>query len=541
MFLVGMSVVAVMIWRLVITLHPETRSDFIYGLGRIALTSFLELWIGIIVVSLPTLAPLFKRYITPIISRRPPSPAHVRLREAQHTIWSIHVKHRVDSMLDSARGESVESEQGYSGQVTPYGDSDRADGDRKLLQKMEEAGHSRIADYIIVGGGTAALVVACRLSENPDTRIIVLERGKDESNDACVKNPLAYESLTGSEMDWNLKMAPQAGLNNREFHQSAGKALSGRVVHDQWLYLPSPGCSGTRCLGFTGHSGLELGNAGTLFPQGIHLASEQQGVPAYYRSHPNAWKRAFEESGYHYTSDLVPEGTTIGTRPYTATIDPQSGNRSSAASGYGAILASRANVEIFTRANVTRIWFDSAIPNRNPTATGVEVQTEAQGTIIFKPTKEVIMAAGVFNNPKILELSGIGDTDRLQELRIPPLVHLPGVGENLSNHAMSILTAPLRDHLDIKGISPGMKANAFIRLSPPDVQEILARSREGNDHTSISGILAGPNEASACIHFAIYPGNVAVVGVYPSYSFSRGSSHLQSTDPTDAPRIDPKF
>lgn len=65
------------------------------------------------------------------------------------------------------------------------------------------------ADYVIVGGGTAALVVACRLSENPETRIIVLERGEDVSNDARVQNPLLYESLAGSEMDWNLKVAPQ--------------------------------------------------------------------------------------------------------------------------------------------------------------------------------------------------------------------------------------------------------------------------------------------------------------------------------------------
>lgn len=65
------------------------------------------------------------------------------------------------------------------------------------------------AEYVIVGGGTAALVVACRLSENPETRIVVLERGQDAWSDARVQNPLAYESLAGSEMDWNLKVAPQ--------------------------------------------------------------------------------------------------------------------------------------------------------------------------------------------------------------------------------------------------------------------------------------------------------------------------------------------
>lgn len=65
------------------------------------------------------------------------------------------------------------------------------------------------ADYVIVGGGTAGLVVACRLSENPETRIIVLEGGEDVWSDARVQNPLAYESLAGSEMDWNLKVNSQ--------------------------------------------------------------------------------------------------------------------------------------------------------------------------------------------------------------------------------------------------------------------------------------------------------------------------------------------
>ncbi|GMF71875.1 unnamed protein product [Aspergillus oryzae] len=77
----------------------------------------------------------------------------------------------------------------------------------------------------------------------------------------------------------------------------------------------------------------------------------------------DAWKQAFEEHGYGYADELVSEGATIGTRPYTATIDPVSGHRSSAANGYGAIIASRANVRIVTGASVTRILFDSSAPH----------------------------------------------------------------------------------------------------------------------------------------------------------------------------------
>ncbi|OGM45086.1 glucose-methanol-choline (gmc) oxidoreductase [Aspergillus bombycis] len=370
------------------------------------------------------------------------------------------------------------------------------------------------ADYVIVGGGTAALVVACRLSENPETRIVVLERGEDASNDARVQNPLGYESLTGSEMDWNLKVVPQAGLNDREFNQPAGKALGGSSLINGCIFLP-PAAAVLNAWDSLGNPGW---NWETLAPyfQRAYTLHPRTGRPPPERAGPiqvsypasteradttllDAWKKTFEEHGYGYADELVSEGPTVGTRPHTATIDPVSGHRSSAASGYGAILASRANVRIVTGVTVTRILFDSSAPNGSPTATGVEVQAEGRGTVLFKPTKEVIMAAGVFNNPKILELSGIGDQARLHKLGISPLVHLPGVGENLMNHAMSVLTAPVKADADIQDITPGMKANALIRLPPAEMQEILDRARENTDHPAIAEILDGPNEASACI------------------------------------------
>ncbi|KAJ5716179.1 hypothetical protein N7493_008090 [Penicillium malachiteum] len=90
MFGMGLIVVAVMILRLIITLDPATGADFVYGLYRIGLVSFLELWLSIIVVSLPALAPLFRRYIDPHFTQKRPSAGN--LREAQHTIGSEPVK-----------------------------------------------------------------------------------------------------------------------------------------------------------------------------------------------------------------------------------------------------------------------------------------------------------------------------------------------------------------------------------------------------------------------------------------------------------------
>ncbi|KAB8269089.1 hypothetical protein BDV30DRAFT_230090 [Aspergillus minisclerotigenes] len=100
MFAMGLIVVAVMAWRLAITLDPSTNNDFVHGLYLVGLVSFLELWLSMIVVSLPTLTPIFRRYIEPFVSKvrgssngcSDGSAPKRRLREAQHTIGSEPVK-----------------------------------------------------------------------------------------------------------------------------------------------------------------------------------------------------------------------------------------------------------------------------------------------------------------------------------------------------------------------------------------------------------------------------------------------------------------
>lgn len=114
-----------MIFRLVITLNPETAADFVYGLYKIGLVSFLELWLSIIIVSLPVLAPLFRHYVEPIMSRKTPSAG--QLREAEHTIGSDPPRKRRGpsypySDIEMGRGN-------YSAQVKTGMSSSQSDGD----------------------------------------------------------------------------------------------------------------------------------------------------------------------------------------------------------------------------------------------------------------------------------------------------------------------------------------------------------------------------------------------------------------------------
>jgi choline dehydrogenase-like flavoprotein len=176
----------------------------------------------------------------------------------------------------------------------------------------------------------------------------------------------------------------------------------------------------------------------------------------------DAWNAAFEQDGYEHISDFLAEQKAIGTRAYTAAINPVSGHRSSTDTQHGALLAGRDNVTITTAATVQRILFELT-PDGTVRATGVEVNVDGQPTT-FKASKEIILVAGVFHSPKLLELSGIGEATRLRELGINTLVDLPGVGENLQNHIIAGLPVGLKPHPGIQGITPGIKVFAFVDL-----------------------------------------------------------------------------
>lgn len=122
-----------MIWRLVITLNPATAADFVYGLYMIGLVSFLEIWLSMIIVSLPALAPLFRHYIEPLYSHK--RPTHGNLREAQHTIGSDPPHRRTDYMysdIEMGRGN-------YSAHVKTGMSSSQSDGDDtvELVRDMQ--------------------------------------------------------------------------------------------------------------------------------------------------------------------------------------------------------------------------------------------------------------------------------------------------------------------------------------------------------------------------------------------------------------------
>lgn len=219
-------------------------------------------------------------------------------------------------------------------------------------------------------------------------------------------------------------------------------------------------------------------------------------------------------------------------------------------------------------------------------ATGVQVEIDGK-TETFSTKKEVVLAAGVFNTPKLLELSGIGNKSILEEHNIPVVLDLPGVGENLQDHLMTGVSYEVVDGIvtgdplmrqEPKALEEaqklyfehkagpltigGMQSHAF--MPTPDAGSLdldkLGVPHEGSEeqYRLVRAILEDPQGSSAgwfmflaqanlheggdsFVGSTLHPENFASLGCAQSHPFSRGSTHIASADADAAPRIDPRY
>ncbi|KAK1506014.1 GMC oxidoreductase [Colletotrichum tamarilloi] len=310
-------------------------------------------------------------------------------------------------------------------------------------------------DYIVVGGGTAGLVVASRLSEDNGTRVLVVEAGADKSADPLVLTPGLVAGVYGKdEYDWNFTSVPQPGLNNRRINQARGKMLGGssalnfmlmlypsRGVLDAWGALGNAGWSFDELAPYfrkfgTDHPppqsakdivGLDYHDQ-TLSGKGPIQVSFGEG----YSSMNAAWMSTFDKLGLGVTGDPR-SGKAYGAFQNPCSIDPENKTRSFAASAYYTPeVAARPNLVVLTETQVRKVIFDTA--GDGVSATGVLIVSKAGEEKIIEAKGEVILAAGTLQTPQLLELSGVGGRDLLESHGIPVVIDNSNVGENLQDH-----------------------------------------------------------------------------------------------------------
>jgi choline dehydrogenase len=323
------------------------------------------------------------------------------------------------------------------------------------------------ADYVIVGAGSAGCVLANRLTASGEFKVVLLEAGGDDRplrepkqfmSNMMIHIPIGFgKTLNDPNVNWIYETEVDKGTGNRPHKWPKGKVLGGSssingllyvrgqsADYDGWAQMGARGWSWDECLPwFKKSEDQQRGESaahGVGGPLGVSDFPEQHPVSA-------AIVEAAEQAGVRAKPDLN-DGDQEGTSFFQATM--RNGLRCSAAVAFLHPAMGRSNLQVELRAMTTRIIFDGK------KAVGIEfVQNGEKRKVMV--AREVIVAAGSVESPKLLEISGIGQGELLRELGIAVVHESKGVGENLQDHVMIGCQAPLKkDEYSINHLSRGM-------------------------------------------------------------------------------------
>lgn len=294
-------------------------------------------------------------------------------------------------------------------------------------------------DYIIVGAGSAGCVLANRLSEDGAAGVLLLEAGGPDWH-PYIHIPLGLGRMHDARMfDWGYETDPEPNLNGRRIEAMRGKVLGGSSSinvmaytrgnpgdYDRWAQKGARGWSYADVLPYfrrceTWQDGADPWRGGDG-PLGTQFARTRD--PLY-----DAWLAAAKACGYPLTSDYngrQQEG--FGRGQYTI----RDGRRSSSANAFLKPARGRKNLTVCTGAHTTRVLLDGT------RAIGIEYVKDGT-TVRSDAAREVILAAGAFNTPQLLMLSGIGPAEHLRQFGINVAADLP-VGKNLQDHLGAYMT-----------------------------------------------------------------------------------------------------
>jgi choline dehydrogenase len=405
-------------------------------------------------------------------------------------------------------------------------------------------------DYIIIGAGSAGCVLANRLSDNPDTRVLLLEAG-GKDNYIWVKIPVGYLFCMGNpRTDWMFKTEAEDGLNGRELSYPRGRILGGSSSINGMIYMRGQARDYDHWR--------QLGNVGwgwdDLLPYFMRSEDNQDGADEMHGT-GGEWRvesqrlhwdilddfhRACINAGIPETTDFN-RGNNEGVGYFK--VNQTRGTRCSAATAFLNPARRRKNLKVLTGAQVETLQMDG----RRVTGVRFHHKGELKSATA---NAEVALAAGSIGSPQILHLSGIGPGSHLAEHGIPVRHDLAGVGGNLQDHLQIRAVYKVQNAVTLNNRATSIWGKAMIGL-----EYALRRSGPMAMAPSQLGVFTKSDPAleTPDLQYHVQPLSLDKFGD-PLHDFpaitasvcnlrpeSRGSVRLRSSNPFDAPVISPNY
>jgi choline dehydrogenase len=404
-------------------------------------------------------------------------------------------------------------------------------------------------DFVIVGGGSAGSALGNRLSADPANRVLVLEAGRPDAIwDVFIHMPAALPFPIGSRFyDWKYESEPEPFMNGRRIYHARGKVLGGSSSINGMIFQRGNPLDYER---WGADPGMETWDYGHCIPYFKRMercmAADREDV---YRGHAGplvvergpatsplfgAFFEAVQQAGYELTDD-VNGFRQEGFAAFDRNI--RNGRRLSAARAYLHPVMSRPNLDVETRAFVTKILFEGT------RAVGVEYNHA--GTKKRVRAGEIVLCGGAINSPQLLQLSGVGNAEELRSLGIAVVQDVRGVGEHLQDHLEAYIQYACKQPVSV---APYMKW----RWRPwVGLRWLVLRSGPGaTNHFEAGGFVRGNSDVAypnLMFHFlpiaVRYDGSAPAsdhgyqVHVGPMYSDARGTVKITSTDPAAHPAL----
>ncbi|KAI9068482.1 GMC oxidoreductase [Trametes sanguinea] len=449
-------------------------------------------------------------------------------------------------------------------------------------------------DYIICGGGTAGLTVAARLTEDPNTSVLLLEAGDANIGDMALLLPAAYCSQFGNnQYSWPHQTTKQKSSDGHAYMWYRGRGLGGSsgINFHCWIKPPASEIDDIERLG---NPGWNWKNFEKYIKRTERFTPPSEEIQKTLNMNFDNWELGTDGPlDIAYPASIDPaerkvqemNGDPVGTYYTPITYDPKTHTRSYATTAFYLPNKDRPNLTVLPSAYVSRV-----LPSSQSTsefkAEAVEFRHNGQ-VYTVRANKEIILSAGSLKTPQILELSGIGDPSVLRPLNIPVKVDLPGLGTNVQEHFTLPISFEIRDdvpfetpdgvsdpevfkkHLELRPTGTGAFTTGIIGVTfatlaqiSPRAEEIIKGAEEkirknedklspalreqyrisldrlrngaGCEFVTCAGMVSQPNPAEKGKRYLSF-------WVAMNHTFSRGTIHCVSNDPEVDPEFDPHY